>query len=239
MQTQTESERIRQVYASYRERGLHHGKWSEQNRGNRAILRERQTMAASMLAEAGCLPLQNQEVLEVGCGSGKVLRSLVEMGAAPARCHGVDLLPDRIDAARLVLPQSEFRVANAEALPYDDNLFDLVVVFTVFSSILNDQVAQSVAREIERVLRVGGAVLWYDFRFNNPANRNVRGMGRRSISRLFPNFEFRLQSLTLLPPLARRFGPLTSVLYPALARLPFLRTHWLGLLKQRHSALRP
>ena len=68
MQTQTESERIRQVYAGYRERGLHHGKWSEQNRGNRAILRERQTMAASMLAEAGCLPLQNQEVLEVGCG---------------------------------------------------------------------------------------------------------------------------------------------------------------------------
>ena len=88
---------------------------------------------------------------------------------------------------------------------------------------------------LARVLRVGGGVLWYDFRFNNPANRNVRGMGRRSIIRLFPNFELRLQSLTLLPPLARRLGPLTSVLYPALARLPFLRTHWLGLLKQGSS----
>ena len=236
---QTESERIRQVYAGYRERGLSQGKWSEDNPGNRAILRERQTMAASMLAEGGRLPLENQEVLEVGCGSGKVLRSLVEIGAAPARCHGVDLLPDRIDAARLVLPESEFRIANAEELPYGDNAFDLVLVFTVFSSILNDQVAQSVAREIARVLRVGGGVLWYDFRFNNPANRNVRGMSRRSIIRLFPNFEFQLQSLTLLPPLARRLGPLTSMLYPALALLPFLKTHWLGLLKQGSSALWP
>src|SRR5205823_10829384 len=93
MQTQTESERIRRVYAGYRERGLSQGKWSEENPGNRAIVRERQTIAASMLAEARSLTLENQEVLEVGCGSGKVLRNLVEIGAAGARCHGVDLLP--------------------------------------------------------------------------------------------------------------------------------------------------
>jgi hypothetical protein len=35
-----------------------------------------------------------------------------------------------------------------------------------------------------------------------------------------------------LPPLARRLHPLTRLLYPVLAALPPLRTHWMGLLER-------
>ena len=104
------------------------------------------------------------------------------------------------------------------------------MLFTVFTSILDPKMATNVAREIARVLRRSTGILWYDFRFNNPVNRHVRGMTRKSISKLFPDFDLRLKPITLLPPLARRMGHMTDFLYSPLARIPFLRTHYLGLL---------
>ena len=73
-------------------------------------------------------------------------------------------------------------------------------------------------------------MVWYDFRRDNPRNPNVRGVRKAAIEKLFPGFEMRLQTVTLLPPLARRLGKLTPVLLPVLTRVPFLRTHLLGLL---------
>jgi len=64
-----------------------------------------------------------------------------------------------------------FQEANAEALPFANGFFDLVTVFTVCTSILDPQMARNVSREIHRVLRSGGAVVWYDFRMNNPSIR--------------------------------------------------------------------
>ena len=125
---------------------------------------------------------------------------------------------------------SPLQCANAEQLGFPDTSFDLVLLFTVFSSILNEQMSCNVAYEVSRVLRPGGAVLWYDFRYNNPRNPNVRGMTKRYIETLFPGLHMRLHTITLLPPLARRLGRLTPVLYPVLAAIPPLRTHYLGVL---------
>jgi hypothetical protein len=89
-----------------------------------------------------------------------------------------------------------------------------------------------VASEVRRVLRPGGALLWYDFRVGNPWNPHVRAMSRRSIRALFPGWRGSFRLVTLLPPLARRLGSLTPVFYPVLGTLPPLRTHWAGLLER-------
>jgi hypothetical protein len=68
---------------------------------------------------------------------------------------------------------------------------------------------------------------------NNPLNPHVRGISRKVICKLFPEFDARLVSITLMPPLARRCGSLADLLYPCLASLPFLRSHYLGLLVKR------
>jgi ubiquinone/menaquinone biosynthesis C-methylase UbiE len=143
---------------------------------------------------------------------------------------GVDLLTDRIRRAKENFPKMNFQEANAEALPFADGFFDLVTVFTVFTSILDPQMARNLTREFNRVLRSGGAVVWYDFRMNNPLNPHVRGISRKGIRNLFPEFNVHAVSITVLPPLARRCGALTDLLYPYLASLPFLRSHYLGLL---------
>ena len=230
MPTNHEVERLTQVYHTYRESYAIQAQWDESNPGNRAILQERQRAIRRLLSVHGFLPLADRRVLEAGCGSGKVLASLLELGARPENLYGVDLLPERIAEAKQCYPYFQFQCANAEQLEFPDASFDLVLLFTVFSSILDGQMAGNVTHEVSRVLRLGGAVLWYDFRYNNPRNPNVRGITKRQIETLFPVFHMRLRTITLLPPLARRLGRLTPMLYPVLAAIPPLRTHYLGLL---------
>lgn len=226
MASSDEVSRLIRVYREYEQREH----WSDLNAGNRAILEERRRVLGRILAKHDLLPLADRRILDVGCGQGQVLASLMAYGAAPGNLFGLDLLPQRIDIAKQRFPEIHFRQGNAERLTFVDGFFDLVLLFTVFSSILDAQMALNVSREVRRILKPGGAVLWYDFRYNNPNNPNVRGMSRKAMTTLFPDFSLHIDTLTLLPPLARRLGRATSWLYPALSALPVLRTHYLGLL---------
>jgi SAM-dependent methyltransferase len=225
-----EIDRIARAYRGYEEASLATRRWSLANRGNRAALDERQRTIKKMLAARGWLPLGSRRVLEVGCGTGAELARLLAFGAEPHHLVGVDLLAERVAAAKASFPALDLRVANAERLEFPDGDFDLVVAMTLFSSIRDGDMARNVAAEIQRVLRPGGAVLWYDFRYNNPRNPHVHGMTAPAVRSLFPGLRGRLTALTLLPPLARRLGPLTPALYPVLAFVPPLRTHLVGLL---------
>lgn len=229
METLPEIARLKAVYGHYEERRWSQTKWSKANPGNQSIRRERDHQLLRVLRSTGFVPLTSRRLLDVGCGNGDGLAQFLEWGARPENLFGVDLLPDRIRQARAHHPEITFQEANGETLPFADAAFDLILSFTVFTSILDDGMAGHVSREMDRVLRPGGAVVWYDFRMNNPFNRCVRPMARENVTRLFPSYDARLQSITLLPPLARR-GRLTGMLYAGLAAWPFLRSHYLGLL---------
>src|SRR5262245_39313846 len=141
MPTDQEIQRLVQVYRTYRESPEIRDRWDDRNPGNRAILRERHRSILWWLNAYRMLPLADRRVLEVGGGSGKVLAGLLELGARSENLHGVDLLPERIAAARRQYPQVDLQVANAEELSFSNAQFDLVLVFTIFSSILDDVMA--------------------------------------------------------------------------------------------------
>lgn len=226
----TEADRIAEAYrelqASARSR------YDLRNRGNQQVLAERRRRARALLERAGYVPLGDRRVLEVGCGTGSELAWMLELGASPQQLVGVDLLADRIKAARYAYPELDFRVGNAEHLDFEDSSFDLVMAFTVFSSILEEAMSANVAAEIMRVLRPGGGLLWYDFRYNSPVNMHVRSVRARRVRGLFPQLMGRLYTVTVIPPLVRRLGPLAPTLYPVLALAPPLRSHLLGLLRK-------
>src|SRR5262249_46899473 len=230
METSAEVARLREVYREYAAAGVGTSRWSNANKGNQAIQVERERRTRKLLERAGFFPLTDRRILDVGCGAGEQLGLFLNWGAKPENLFGVDLLSERIRTAQQKLPQVSLQVGNAELLPYDDGAFDLVSVFTVFTSILDRQMASNVSREITRVLKVGGAILWYDFRFNNPLNKHVGGVTRKQIRNLFPGFGMALETFSLLPPLARRLDAVVNGLYAPLESLPFLRTHLLGLL---------
>jgi len=225
-----EVKRIEQVYAHYHSDASILAQWSADNQGNRAIVNERTLLLEQMLRRKKFLPLTKRRILDVGCGFGSLLAGLIPWGATAENLYGVDLLPNRIEAAKQQYPEFNFQQSNAEQLNFENSSFDLVILFTVFSSILDPQMSRNVADEIMRVLKPGGAVVWYDFRYRNPNNPHTRPMRLSEIRQLFPTYQLNLQTVTLLPPLARRLGRLTPVLYPLLAKFPPLRTHHLGLI---------
>jgi ubiquinone/menaquinone biosynthesis C-methylase UbiE len=169
-------------------------------------------------------------VPDVGCGRGGNLAQLITLGAQPSNLYGIDLLPDRIEDVVQQFPEMHFDCGNAEHLDFPNDHFDLVMLFTVLSSIQDQIMTQNITAEVRRVSKPGGAVLWYDFRYNNPWNPHTHGMTRRRIAELFGGFAIHLRTITVIPPLARRLGRLTDVVYPWLARIPFLRGFYLGLL---------
>jgi ubiquinone/menaquinone biosynthesis C-methylase UbiE len=226
----SEVDRLKRVYRGYA--GHAAGKWSRENVGNLAMLAERYRVIEEMLAAAAMLPLGGTRILDVGCGTGQLLARFAELGAHPDALYGVDLMPDRIEAARATLSEAHFDVGNAEAMDFADEQFDLVVLSTVLSSILDDRMRRNVVAEVMRVTAQRGAVLIYDFRVPSPTNRQVRALSRRDLGRLFAGWHLQARSLTVVPPVTRRLGRATERMYGWLAAMPFLRTHNMVLLRR-------
>jgi SAM-dependent methyltransferase len=176
-------------------------------------------------------PLESLSVADIGCGPGTWLLEFAQWGATDI--HGIELDDARLQKAKERLPSADLRSGDARHLPWADHSFDLVSHFTLFSSILNDSVKQQIAAEMMRVLRPSGAILWFDFRVNNPRNSGVRGVRAREIASLFPDCSIRLKSVTLAPPLARVVVPRSWIAACMLEKIPFLRTHYLGVIRKR------
>ena len=193
----------------------------------------RRRMAAILLREAGAFPVAGQSCLEIGYGSLGWLGELLCWGVREIDLHGIELDPVRSQRAREAFPAADLRVGDATELPWADGTFRLVVASTVFTSILDTSVRQAVAGEIQRVLAVGGALLWYDFRVDNLRNRNVRRVTRRELRELFPQLDGPVRSATLAPPLARLVAPRSFLFAGILEGVPFLRTHLIGALTKR------
>jgi len=190
----------------------------------------RKAVAAAMLNEARVFPRTRDRCLEVGCGSGGWLADLISWGVRDSDLHGIDIDPVRIRRAKEIWSAADLRVGDAADLPWDDGTFSLVISSTVFTSVLDHDVRALIANEIVRVLAPGGALLWYDFAFDNPQNAQVRGIGRREIRKLFVQLAGNIRSVTLAPPLARLIVPRSWALATLLEAIPFLRTHLLAVL---------
>jgi ubiquinone/menaquinone biosynthesis C-methylase UbiE len=228
-----ELDRIRTEYARRATDPRLEGRYSLFRTDVQFTLQTRERDVLKLLQRASFAPLAHFDLLEVGCGEGAVMLDLLRWGADPARLHGCDLLPDRTRQARQWLPSAtSLAVADGGALPYPSARFDLVLQFTVFTSVLDDDLRQRMAQEMWRVLRPGGAVLWYDFRFrgNNPA---VRAIQPREVKALFPEGDFIARRVTLAPPIARRLASWSWLGCVLLSYIPWLRTHDLILIRKK------
>ena len=119
---------------------------------------------------------QGGDVLEVGCGPGRLS---VALGARGLDVTGLDLDPAMIDRARSNAGRADppadhtpkFTVGDVASLPFPDASFD-VVVSTLSMHHWDDREAGLV--EIGRVLRPGGRALVWDLRAGVvPLHRDV------------------------------------------------------------------
>ncbi len=123
--------------------------------GDYAAVGARLLLTAELLCEAVDLRA-GQRVLDVACGSGNAA-----LAAARRFCQvtGIDYVPTLLDNARQRAQaeglQATFQDADAEALPFPDDAFD-VVLSTCGAMFAPDQ--EQTARELLRVCRPGGRI---------------------------------------------------------------------------------
>ncbi len=193
---------------------------------NWQTVQERQRALIALLNRHAGAPLATLRAVEVGCGAGGNLLELLQLGFAPQHLGGLELLPERLALARERLPAAiALHGGDASDAPIEPGSQDLVLAFTVFSSLLDDGVQQRLATALWRWLRPGGALLWYDFVMNNPRNPDVRGVPLSRVRALFPAGRLDARRVTLAPPLARLLCPIHPALYRVANLLPLLRTH--------------
>lgn len=97
-----------------------------------------------------------QSVLDVACGTGNTAIPAARLGA---RVTGIDIAPNLIEQAIARNDAeglgAEFDVGDAEAMPYDDNSFDMVL--TMFGAMFTPR-PEVAAAELKRVCRPGGLI---------------------------------------------------------------------------------
>ncbi|MEU4446896.1 class I SAM-dependent methyltransferase [Actinosynnema sp. NPDC050801] len=116
-------------------------------------------------ADVAALAPPDGVVLDVGTGPGRLLHE-VAARRADLVLGGVDLSADMVDVARAAVgpwaSRITFQVADVVSLPHPDDSVD-VVVSTLSMHEWPDR--RDAVAELGRVLRPGGVLLVYDFRF--------------------------------------------------------------------------
>ena len=150
-----------------------------------------------------------EKVLDVGCGTGRVVSLAATLVGDEGRVVGIDASPKMIELARERVrkegTKAEFRTAVMEELSFAESSFDVVLSSQALHHVPRDAKVRAV-REMLRVLRPGGRLLildhgkpyaWYlkilffPFRWNVAEYQaeNFRGKVPGMIAEVFGNVE--------------------------------------------------
>jgi SAM-dependent methyltransferase len=130
-------------------------------------------------------------VLDVGCGPGRMAVPLMDYLTSEGRYEGFDVVPREILWCQEQItprrPNFRFQVADVRnrhynpdgdvsaaefRFPYDDASFDLVVLASVFTHMLEPEVERYLS-EVGRVLRPGGRCIVTYFLLNDDSRRRI------------------------------------------------------------------
>jgi hypothetical protein len=168
------------------------------------------------------------KMLEIGAGFGKNLIWFNFLGIPFENIYANELSAGRVDELRKNLPE-QCAIIPGDFAAADINIkFQVILQSTVFTSILDRSVREQIADKAFGLLSDDGIFIWYDFRFNNPSNKNVRGVSRKEVKQLFPRAsKIEFSSCTMFPAAGRRLGRFYNLLN---ALMPFLRTHTVAVI---------
>ena len=195
--------------------------------------------------------LSETRILEVGCGTGAILNRFKDFGAREV--VGIDLLDSRVSMGAKKFPTITLIRSNAAELPFQDESFNLVMNFMCLSSVLDQNMRNSIAMEMWRVTKPSGAILSYDMRplfkpleslgkiyqkyrifhdkkFSSP-NTPIYRLSAQDYKTLFPAGRIKYRSLSLLMFLAN-LSKISFLLTYLISLIPILHTHNLVIIRK-------
>jgi ubiquinone/menaquinone biosynthesis C-methylase UbiE len=140
--------------------------------------------AALDLTEAAGTGMTNGSILDVGCGTGRLLRK-AGMRWPSARLIGVDPADEMVEIARGLTPSAAFHVGVAENLPLPDASVDAALSTLSFH---HWEGRLAGLREVARVLRPGACFCFADAVLPGVLAMIIRHFGRQKPAALFRLF---------------------------------------------------
>jgi len=114
--------------------------------------------------------------LDIGCGEGRFVRKLQELGFNGV---GIDPVEKLVTKAKERDPEGDYRIGFGEKLDFDDASFDLTVSYL---SLIDIEDFRSAIKEMTRVTKPGGTLLIANLLGHMTAGkweRGLMGAGRR------------------------------------------------------------
>lgn len=174
--------------------------------------------------------ISDKRIIEIGAGTGINIYFFQKTGFDNKHIYANELLPDRFEILKKNF--TNINLIEGDAANIDANLretFDIVFQSTVFTSILDSSFRQVLADRMWNLLKPGGFILWYDFVYDNPKNKDVVGIKKAEIRQLFPQSKkIKFYRTTLAPPIGRR----VKKMYHLFNLFPFLRTHVIAVIEK-------
>lgn len=214
-----ETERIKKHYNDYTN-NLTVDKHSTYAVYNNHIIKERLNLFEQIITSQ-FKNINNIKFIEIGAGAGSNIPFFMSLGIKDENIFANELVEDR--SKELMTNFPNIHIVPGDALQLNmGNTFDIVLQSTVFTSILDSDFKKKLAENLLTMVKPGGIVLWYDFMFDNPKNKSVKGINKKEIKTLFSDSKkIDFYKVTLAPPIGRRF----QKLYSFLNSFSFLRTH--------------
>ena len=136
-------------------------------------------------------------LLDIGTGSGLFAQAFAAKGL---QVTGIDVQERMLAAARTFVPEVEFQIASAEALPFPDQAFDLAFLGHVLHE---SDTPLLVLQETYRVIKKRAAVLEWPYQMNiegPPQDHRLRSeeiLGFAARTGFLRSREVRLQHMVL------------------------------------------
>ena len=174
--------------------------------------------------------LNELKFLEIGAGDGANIFGFKRQGLDWSNIYANELITKRINELKNNFPSINIFEGDACNISEEYNgYFDIILQSTVFTSILNKEFKEKLAIKIFSLLKTNGILVWYDFIYNNPQNKDVRGINKKEIINLFPQSKsIAFYKVTLAPPIGRKI----KNFYPYLNCFKFLRTHLIAEIRK-------
>jgi len=141
----------------------------------------------------------SQDILEAGCGTGRILVPLVEKGF---HIEGFDLSKNMLKELRKKNNKIKIKVGDIESIPYKDNSFDLVYSITVLIHMLD---FKDGFNDMYRVVKKNGLVvfdlpnrnsIWTRLSlFFNPNKKRTRLYTKKEIKESLKDYDYQITGI--------------------------------------------